>query len=101
MRSTQHIVLTAAAGVLLLLIAIDVTLFVSNSAFQQSVSSGNQNIQAALQMQNLYHELGKALLDLSVSKNDPQLKELLSRQGLSVGEAQPTPAVVPASPKGR
>jgi hypothetical protein len=99
LRRAQYIVLMAAAGFLLLSTAIDVTLFTSNNSFQRSVSSGNQVIQGALQTQNLYHELGKALIDLSLSKNDPQLRELLARHGMNVDERPSTPAAVPASPQ--
>jgi hypothetical protein len=99
LRRPQYIVLMAAAGILLLSTAVDVALFTSNNSFQRSVSSGNQIIQGALQAQNLYHELGKALMDLSVSKNDPQLRELLTRHGMNVDELPSAPAAVPASPK--
>ncbi len=97
LRSGQHLVLTVGAIVLLLLTLANIALFVSNRSLQQDLNSRGQYIQETVQLQNLYQEMVKALADLSVRKNDPQLKELLSKHGITVNVETP-PAAPPAPP---
>jgi hypothetical protein len=96
LRSYQYWILTAIAAASLLLMLVDVELVRSNQTLRTEVDSRAKYIQQSIQLQGLYQDVIKALADLSVRNKDDELRDLLSRQGISVTVTPP--ASVPATP---
>jgi hypothetical protein len=102
LRKTEFWILTVLAAVSLLLAVTNMVLFGQNRQAQAEVNSRAQYIQQSAQLEPLYREIVKALADLSVRSNDGQLRELLTKQGITVSASPPPPAgaAAPESKKG-
>ncbi|MDD5035575.1 MAG: hypothetical protein PHE55_12540 [Methylococcaceae bacterium] len=87
----NHHLLTVLAGILLALVIVNIVLNTGNLERQQEVNNRQVYIQQAQQLDALYREMVKAIADLSVSRNDAQLRDLLAGQGLTVNP-NPKPA---------
>ena len=84
LKPIQFWVLAGVAMLGLILVAVNIRLVVLNRAGQASISSRTQYLQQSMQLQNLYQEIVKALADLAVRNKDEQLRDLLSRNGMSI-----------------
>ncbi len=84
----------AAAGVLL--VFTNMVVYSQNRSTQAEVAGRGQYIQQSVQLQSLYHEIVKALADLSVRKQDKSLADVLARQGISVTINAPAVAATAA-----
>jgi Tfp pilus assembly protein PilN len=99
LKEAQFWVLTMVAALTALLTIANIVLFQSNRTIQTDVTSRQQFIQQSIQLEGLYRELIKALADLSVRNQDPELANLLGTQGISVPINAPKPASgTPAEP---
>jgi len=101
LKNYQYWLLTAIAALSLLLVIIDITLVNRNQGLRAEVESRAQYVQQSIQLQVLYQDMVKALADLAVRNKDDQLRELLTKEGISI-TVTPPPATAPAgSAKGR
>jgi hypothetical protein len=76
------IAVVAVTGFVLVLVNIGLVL--SNRDRQASINTRAQYVQQSVQLQGLYQEIIKALADLAVRNKDDQLRELLSRNGMTI-----------------
>jgi hypothetical protein len=95
LKRWEYWMLTLPALVAAVLVAVNMSLFTANRSAQAEISSRAQYIQQSAQLEPLYREIVKALADLSVRNNDGQLRELLTKQGITVS-ANPPAAAAPA-----
>lgn len=79
----QHKILITLALIALLLAATNAVLFSGNRSLQSEIASRGQYIQQSLQLEPLYQGLIRTLAELAAKDNDPQLRGLLSEQGIS------------------
>ncbi|HRX72205.1 MAG: hypothetical protein H6973_12975 [Gammaproteobacteria bacterium] len=88
----RYWMLTALAGVSLVLVLVNILLYDRNRNLQADIANRNLYIQQSLQFENIYQPLLRTLADLSVRHNDVQLRALLAAQGITVNVASPAPA---------
>src|SRR5262245_37802073 len=96
LKKNEFLILTVLAAICLLLAIANMILFSQNRIAQAEVTQRAQYIQQSAQLEPLYREMVKALGELVVRNNDPQLRDMLAKQGITVNLA-PTPAA-PAPP---
>jgi len=96
LRKTEFWTLTLLAAVGLLLALGNMIMFTQNRQAQADVQGRAQYIQQSTQLETLYREMVKALADLSVRNNDGQLRDLLTKQGITVNPTTPPAAPAPA-----
>jgi hypothetical protein len=70
-------------------------LYQGNRVVQTEVNSRQQYIQQSVQLEGLYREIVKALADLSVRNQDPELAKLLGAHGITISINAPKPASGP------
>ncbi len=101
LKKNEFWTLTALAAIGLLLAIANMILFTQNRAAQAEVTGRAQYIQQAAQLEPLYREMVKALGELSVRNNDPQLRDMLAKHGITVNApaAPPAPAAPAPEPK--
>ncbi|HVN43606.1 MAG TPA: hypothetical protein VMT66_00010 [Steroidobacteraceae bacterium] len=92
LKSYQYWILMAVTAASLLLVVLDARLVMSNRVLRTEVDSRGKYIQQSIQLQGLYQEVIKALADLAVRNKDDELRDLLSRQGISVTVTPPAPS---------
>jgi uncharacterized membrane protein len=101
LRKSEFWILTLLAALGFALAIANMILFGQNRQAQAEVNGRAQYVQQTVQLEQLYRELVKALADLSLRNNDSQLRELLTKQGITL-TAPPQPQVPPvpaAEPK--
>jgi hypothetical protein len=96
LKSYQFWVLSLIAALGLLLMILDIVDVHRNQTLRTEVEGRAQYIQQSEQLQGLYQQMIKALADLSVRNKDDQLRDLLSKEGISV-TVNP-PAQTPTGP---
>ena len=96
LKKNEFWILTALAAVGLLLALTNMIMFGQNRQAQAEISSRAQFVQQSAQLEPLYREIVKALADLSVRNQDGQLREVLSKQGITVSANPPPAAAAPA-----
>jgi hypothetical protein len=101
LRTYEYWILTAIAALSLLLLIVDVTLVHRNQVLRADVESHGQYIQQSIQLQGLYQDMIKALADLAVRNKDDQLRDLLTKEGISITVNPPAGTAAPAGAKGR
>ena len=84
LKKREYWILTALAAIGLVLALTNMAIFGQNRQAQVELNARTQYIQQSAQLEPLYREMVKALADLSVRNNDPQLRELLAKQGITV-----------------
>jgi len=97
LNSKQFWTLNVLGLAALVLVIANMVAFSHNRDAQVDVNTRGAYIQQAAQLQPLYQQIIKALADLSVRNNDPQLREVLAKQGISVSTTPP-PAAQPPAP---
>jgi capsular polysaccharide biosynthesis protein len=105
LKPIQFWVLAGVAILGLILVAVNIRLVVLNRDSQASISARAQYIQQSVQLQSLYQEIVKAEADLAVRNKDEQLRDLLSRNGMSISITPTTAAggtaAAPGTAKGK
>jgi hypothetical protein len=103
LKPLQFWVLVAFAVGGFALAAVNIRLVLMNRDDQASVNGRAQYIQQTVQLQGLYQDIIKALADLAVRNKDEQLRDLLSRNGMSisVAPAAGAPAAAPSAAKAK
>jgi hypothetical protein len=103
LKRTEFWVLAVIATVGLLLVLANIRFVLANREHQANVNARAQYIQQTVQLQGLYQEIVKAIADLAVRNKDEQLRDLLSRNGMSISvtPAAGAAAQAPAAPKGK
>jgi hypothetical protein len=98
LRVWQHRVLIALGVSALLLVITNAVLFTQNRSTQLELNARQQYLQQTVGLESLYRDIVKALAELGVKNNDPQLLQMLAAQGInvSVTPAAPAPAAQPA-----
>jgi len=102
----QFAVLTLLGAAALALVLVNAGLFTLNRDAQAALAQRQQYVQQTIALEALYRDIVKALAELAVKGNDPQLIAILSAQGLSVtidgpagaAAASGTPAAPAAAP---
>jgi hypothetical protein len=97
LKTYQYWLLTVIAALSLLLVIVDITMVNRNQALRGEVESRAQYIQQSVQLQVLYQDMVKALADLAVRNKDDQLRDLLTREGISI-TVNPPASAAPAAP---
>jgi type VI protein secretion system component VasK len=93
LTKTQFWILTTLAALGLFLVLANMVVFSQNRQAQAEISQRAQYIQQSAQLESLYRDMIKALADLSVRNQDDQLRDMLSRHGITVSAGLPQPAV--------
>ncbi len=88
LSKTQFLFLMGLSVLVLIVVVTDAALVISNRASQAEVSNRQQYIQQSLQLEPIYQALIKALAELSESKSDEALRQILATQGINVTAAQ-------------
>jgi uncharacterized membrane protein len=96
LKKNEFWILTALAGIGLLLAIANMVLFSQNRAAQTEVTGRSQYIQQAAQVEPLYREMVKALGELAVRNSDTQLRDMLAKQGITVNVSMPPAPAAPA-----
>jgi hypothetical protein len=100
LKAWQHRVLVALGVLALVLVAGNAYVFIQNRSVQADIQARQQYLQQTVGLESLYRDIVKALAELGVKNNDPQLLQMLASQGInvSVTPAAPAPAAPPAVP---
>ena len=97
----QFILLTALGAVALTLVLVNAGLFLVNREAQTALNQRQVYVQQSVALDALYREIVKALAELAVKGNDPQLIAVLSAQGLSLTVDAPASAASAATATAR
>jgi len=76
--------LTPLAGLMLVLVLLNVLLSLGNQSLRADVNERQQFIAQSIQLEELNREIVAALASVAVKNNDEQLKTLLASQGISL-----------------
>jgi hypothetical protein len=98
LRSWQYHVLVTLGVLALLLVIANAVLFMQNRSAQAEINERQQYLQQTVGLESLYRDIVKALAELGVRNNDPQLLRVLAAQGINVSVAPAAPAPTPAAP---
>lgn len=87
-----------ALGILALLLAVsNAVVFSLNRDAQAEINARQQYLQQTGSLEGLYRDIVKALAELAVKNNDPQLLQMLAAQGINVSFTPAAPPSAPAS----
>lgn len=81
--------LTPLAGLLLLLVLINVLLSLGNQFLRVEVNERQQFITQTIQLEGLHREIVTVVASIAVKDDDEQLKTLLASQGIGFVEESP------------
>ena len=81
--------LTPLAGLILILVLVNVLLSLGNQALRMQVSESQQFVSQSMKLEGLNREIMLTLATIAVKDNDPQLKSLLASQGLKLVDPGP------------
>ncbi|MBI2358161.1 MAG: hypothetical protein HYV04_04520 [Deltaproteobacteria bacterium] len=76
--------LTPLAGLIFVLVLVNVLLILGNQSLRVDVTERQQVITQGIQLEGLHREIVGALASAAVKHNDEQLKSLLATQGVSI-----------------
>ncbi len=76
--------LTPLAGLILLLVLVNLLLSLGNQFLRLQVTERQQFITQSIQLEGLHREIVTALASVAVKNNDEQIKNLLAFQGISI-----------------
>lgn len=77
-------VLTPLAGLMLVLVLVNVLLTLGNQFLRLEVNERQQFITQSIQLEELHREIVAALASVAVKSNDRQLKDLLASMGINL-----------------
>lgn len=92
LRVWQHRVLVVLGALALLLVIANAVLFTQNRSAQVELNARQQYLQQTVGLESLYRDIVKALAELGVKNNDPQLLQMLAAQGINVSVTPTAPA---------
>src|SRR5690348_2156630 len=104
LKRNQFWILTAIGAASVIAVVLNIALAAGNDTRQREVALRNQYIQQSIQLQGLYQQMVRSLADLSIRNKDPQLRDLLAKQGITVSVNAPGSGGTgsqAASPSGR
>lgn len=84
--------LTVLAGLMLILVLINILLSLGNQSLRIGVNERQQIIGQSMQLEALNREILTTLVTVAMRTNDEQLKGLLASQGISFPPGHPGPA---------
>jgi hypothetical protein len=87
-KTKGRILLTGLAGVILLLVVINIVISLGNQSIQSEVSERQQIIAQTLQLETLNRQLIGVLANMALKTNDEQLKKLLADSGINLTSGQ-------------
>ena len=76
--------LAPLAGLILILVLVNVLLSLGNQSLRLQVTERQQFITQSIQLEGLHREIVRTLASVAVKNNDEQLQSLLASQGISV-----------------
>lgn len=76
--------LTPLAGLMLVLVLVNVLLTLGNQFLRLEVNERQQFITQSIQLEELHREIVAALASVAVKSNDRQLKDLLASMGINL-----------------
>jgi hypothetical protein len=83
--------LTPLAVLVLILVLADVLLTFITQSLRQQVSEHQQVLGQSVQMEAVYREIVTAIATVAVTRNDPELKSLLTSQGINLDSDSKAP----------
>lgn len=89
LSNTQFWVLNIIAVLALVLVAGNISLFLSNRAAQSEVNARQQYINDSIKLSRLSNQLIQSLANLSAQTGDGQIKELLAAHGIQFNVNSP------------
>jgi len=85
--------LSGTAGLALILVLINISLFMSNRSVQTEVNSRQHYINESIKINRLSNQLIQSLANVSAQTKDDKLKTLLATHGIEFAETSPPLAV--------
>jgi len=99
LQKKEYWILTALAGIAAMLAVVNMAMYGQNRQVQTELNARAQYIQQSAQLEQLYRDLVKAIADLSVRNNDPSLRDVLTKQGITIStNPAPAAAAPPSAP---
>ena len=83
MRQWQFWTLNGVAGMVLLLIAVNISLFLDNRELQGQTLERQQFINQSIRLSRVNTQLIRAIAGVSAQTNDAQLRDLLAAHGVT------------------
>lgn len=83
LKSWQFSLLNLLAGLVLVLVAINITLFLGNRTVQAQAFERQRTINQGLRLSRLNTQLIRALATMSAQRDDQQLRDLLAAHGIT------------------
>lgn len=90
LRSWQFNVLLLLGFAACVLVLGNSYLFLQNRDVQAEIGSRQQYLQQTVGLESLHRDIAKALAELAVKNDDPQLINMLSAQGINVSVTPPS-----------
>jgi len=87
-----RIIPTVMAGLLLLVVLVNILFLAGNQSVQAELAERQQTIQQTMQLETLYRQVVAVLANMAVKTNDKQIQELLSSSGVNLGANPEAPA---------
>jgi predicted Holliday junction resolvase-like endonuclease len=79
-----QLVSTIFAGLLLLLVLVNILLSFGNQSLQSELAERQQEIGQGIQLEGLQRQVVAVLAEMAVKTNDAQLKDLLAKSGFTL-----------------
>ena len=89
---------TVAAGVVAVLVLVNIVLFEGNRAVQAEVARRAQFIQQTVPLETLTREIVNAIANLALRNNDDALRMILAQHGITINPAPGGPAATGGQP---
>jgi hypothetical protein len=80
----MKILLSAWAGLILLLVLVNIVIALGNQSIQAEVSERQQEIAQTIQLESLNRQLITVLANMALKTNDERLKKLLAESGINL-----------------
>jgi hypothetical protein len=98
LRPWQFAILVVLGVAAVLFTIANAVLFMGNRAEQLEMNARQQYLQQTVGLEGLYRDMVKALAELGVKNNDPQLLQVLGAQGINVSVNPPAATASPVAP---
>jgi predicted Holliday junction resolvase-like endonuclease len=83
----MKILLIAWAGLILLLVIVNILIGMGNQSIQTEVAERQQDISQTIQLETLNRQLITVLANMALKTNDERLKKLLAETGINLDAA--------------
>ena len=101
MNRLSHTTTTTLGALALAAAVVTIGLTQHNMALRRDLAAQQQYVQQSVALEGLYHEMVRALAELSARHDDSALRALLQRHGITYERNAPQPpaaATLPATP---